>query len=180
MKKLNRKSASSLLLRRPAPVPYFHPFCFTFQILPLPPGKVIKIYSILLKKGPNYGKPYHWTKEQLLDSHQRLNESDKSSFRNVMSQLNWLSNISRLEISIQVSSISSKIRNATISDIKAANKIIKFIKDNKTHIIFPPLNIPSTKLVVYSDVSFNISDDCSQGGYLVFLAHVPSPGSLTS
>ena len=83
-----------------------------------------------------------------------------------MGQLNWLANISQPEISFQVSSVSSKIRNATISDIKTANKIINFIKDNKTHITFPSLHLPSTKVFMYS----NVPDGCSQGGYLVFLA----------
>ena len=44
-------------------------------------------------------------KEQLLDPHQRLNESETSSLRSVMGQLNWLANISRPEISFQVPSI---------------------------------------------------------------------------
>ena len=88
-----------------------------------------------------------------------------------MGLLNWPANINQPEISFQVFTISSKIRDATISDIKAANKIIKFIKDNKTHITFPPLHVPSTKMVMYSDASFiNISDGCSQGEYLVFLS----------
>ena len=51
------KSASPLLLRRSAPVPYFHPFLKFFSPPPPPPGEVIKIYSPLpFKKegGANY------------------------------------------------------------------------------------------------------------------------------
>ena len=49
MKKLNRKSASSLLLRIPALVSYFHSL-FNFSES-LPRFKVIKIYCPPLKKG---------------------------------------------------------------------------------------------------------------------------------
>ena len=48
---MNRKSASSPLLQRPAPAPYFHSLFLIFQIPP-PPGEVFKIHSPTpLKKG---------------------------------------------------------------------------------------------------------------------------------
>ena len=110
-------------------------------------------------------------KDELSNPFRILNESDIISLRSAMQQLAWLANISQPDISFQVSSISSNIQQATVSGTKTANKIIKFIKDNKTHITFPPLHISSTKVIMYPDASFsNISDGCSQGGYLVFLA----------
>ena len=57
MKRLNRRSTSPFLLRRPAPASYIHPPFFIFQI-PLPTGEVFKIYSSPSFKekrgGPNY------------------------------------------------------------------------------------------------------------------------------
>ena len=79
--------------------------------------------------------------------------------------------MSRPKIGSQVSRINSKMQEATLSTIKVANKIIKFIKGNETHITIPPPHFSSTKVVMSSDADFiNISNDCSQGGYLVFLA----------
>ena len=58
MKKLNRKSVSSPLLRRPAPAPYFHPFFNFSDSSPSLPGEVIKIYFLpLFKKGAGGSEP---------------------------------------------------------------------------------------------------------------------------
>ena len=43
------KSVSPLLLRRPAPAPYFHPLFKIFQIPPLLSGKVSKFTPTFLK-----------------------------------------------------------------------------------------------------------------------------------
>ena len=108
--------------------------------------------------------------EQVSSPQRKLNENEKTLLRSAIGQLNWLANISRPEISFQVSNISSKISNATISDIKEANKIIKFVKENKSHITFPSLDLKSTKIVMFSDASYNnIPDGNSQGGHVVFL-----------
>ena len=42
--------------------------------------------------------------------------------RGAIGQLNWLANISHLEISFQVSNISAKITEATVQDIRETNK----------------------------------------------------------
>lgn len=109
--------------------------------------------------------------EQIKNPQRKLNEHEKSLLRSAIGQLNWLANISRPEISFQVSNISSKITNATISDIKETNKVIKFVKEHKSHITFPSLDLKSTKVMMFSDASFNnLSDGNSQGGHIVFLA----------
>ena len=111
------------------------------------------------------------TKEQTLEPQRKLNERETKLLKNAIGQLNWLANISRPEISYQVSTISAKIKTATIADIKETNKIIKLVKQNKSFITFPSLHLPSTKVVMYSDASFNnITDGNSQGGYIVFLS----------
>ena len=109
-------------------------------------------------------------KEQSTNPHRQLNENEKHELRSALGQLNWLSNISRPEISFQVSFLSSNISGATINDIKHINKVIKYVKDNKQCIYFPSLDVPTTKVVMYSDASFNnLRNGSSQGAYLVFL-----------
>ena len=66
-------------------------------------------------------------REQVSKPQQKLTENKKSLLKSAMRQLNWLVNISRPEISFQVSYISSKTVDLTISDIKETNKIIKFV-----------------------------------------------------
>ena len=101
----------------------------------------------------------------------KLTENEKSLLRSAIGQLNWLVNISGPGISFQVSNISSKIVDATISDIKDTNKIIKFDKENKNHRTFLSLQPESTKIVMFSDASSNnLSDGYLEGGHIVFIA----------
>ena len=46
--------------------------------------------------------------------------------------------------------------------------IIKYVTNNDSYIQFPSLQIPNTKVAMFSDVSFNIHPDgSSQGGYII-------------
>ena len=109
-------------------------------------------------------------KEQINNPHRKVTDEERSCIRSAVGQLNWLANISCPEISFQVSMISSRIKDATVSDIKETNKLIKHVKENKNFIKFPSLHRPSTKVVMFADASFNnLSDGSSQGGYIVLL-----------
>jgi len=108
--------------------------------------------------------------ERLKDSLQILNKEETTLLRSALGQLNWLSNMTRPDISYSVSRISGHIKQANIADIKETNKLIKYIKDTPSTVAFPSLDITSTQVVVYSDSSFNnIDDGGSQGGQIVFL-----------
>ena len=108
--------------------------------------------------------------EQLSCSHKNLNKQETSKLRCAIGQLNWLANITRLEISYQVSNIGSEIKEATTKTIKEVNKIIKFVKENKSYITFPSFHLPCKKVTMYSDASFNnVSNYYSHGGYIACL-----------
>ena len=110
-------------------------------------------------------------REQVSNPQQKLTENEKSLLRSAIGQLNWLANISIPEISFQVSNISSKVEDATTSDIKETNKINKFVKENKNHITFPSLQLESTKIVMFSHAGFNnLYDGYSQVEHIVFIA----------
>ena len=116
-------------------------------------------------------EPIQLCKEQINNPHRKVTDSERSLIRSAIGQLNWLANISCPEISFQVSMISSRIKDATISDVKETNKLIKHVKDNKNSIKFPSLHRPSTKVIMFADASFNnLPDGSSQGGYIVLLA----------
>ena len=108
--------------------------------------------------------------ERLKSTNEPVDEEERSSIRSSIGKLNWLSNISRPEISFHVSSISSKIKTATVADMKEINKTIKFVQTTQNQILFPHLNLPNTRLVMFSDASYNnLKDGGSQGGHVVFL-----------
>ena len=109
-------------------------------------------------------------KEQISNPQRETNEEERSALRSALGQLNWLSNITCPEISFQVSTISSRITKATVSDIKEVNKIVKNVKGNKHCITFPSLDLSSTHVVMFSDASFNNHPNgSSQGGYIVMI-----------
>ena len=104
------------------------------------------------------------------DKHRSLSEKERKSLRSVLGQLNWLACTSRPEISFPVSSLSSKVKTATIVDIIEANKIVKFVKTNPGFIKIPKLDIESIRVASYSDASFNnLTDGGSQGALITFL-----------
>ena len=78
--------------------------------------------------------------------------------------------MSRPEISYHVCEISTRVKNATISEIHAINKIIKYVKSIPSYITIPTLDLEFLHLKLYSDASFNnLPDGGSQGGYIIFL-----------
>jgi len=100
----------------------------------------------------------------------QLNKDELTVLRSSIGQLNWLANISRPEISFQVSTISSKMTTATVSEIKETNKLINFVKNNPIFIKFSPLHRESTHIIMYADASFNnLENGNSQGGHLVMI-----------
>ena len=112
------------------------------------------------------------TKEQIKKVHFKVTEAERLSIRSTTTQLNCLANITRAEISYQVLKISNRITEATISDVKERNKIIKCAKANKDFIIFPPFHIPNTTFTMFSGTSFNkLLDGLGQRGHIVFLVN---------
>ena len=114
--------------------------------------------------------PIPMTAERLKDPQQTLTKDETTSLRSALGQLNWLANMTRPDISYTVSRISGHIKNATVADIKEVNKLIKYVGDTPSSVLFPSLDIKSTQIIVYTDSSFNNLDDGgSQGGQIVFL-----------
>ena len=108
--------------------------------------------------------------ERLKAPHQALNTEETSDLRTALGQLNWVANMTRPDISFTVSRISARVKQATVTDIKDANKMIKHVKETPSSVLFPVLDIPTTRVVAFTDSSFNnIDDGGSQGGQLVLL-----------
>ena len=69
----------------------------------------------------------------------RVNESERKEIRRVVGALLWVSLMTRPDLSFEVNSLSSRITNATIRDLKDAKRLIEQAKMN-------PLTMKFTKL----------------------------------
>ena len=75
------------------------------------------------------------------------------------------------EISSFVCETSTRIKDATISDLTSANKTVKFVKNTPTCVRIPTLHFESLYIKLFLDASFNnLQNGESQGGFLVFLS----------
>ena len=99
-----------------------------------------------------------------------LTEKEKSQYRQLIGQLNWITNMTKPEFSFEVCYASTIVNSATISDITMLNKVLKDIKSEKSYIKFPSLNIDSLSIRIYTNISFNnLPNGGSQGGRILFI-----------
>ena len=84
-------------------------------------------------------------------------------FRTSLGHLSWLSTTSRLDISFQVNHLATKQRNPSLSDIRALNKLIRYVQNNQLCLRYRKFDPSQMQLLVLSDSSFaNNSDLTSQ------------------
>ena len=102
-----------------------------------------------------------------------LDIEEKKQLRVLAGQLNWVATQSRPDILFDCCWIMSKINNATIAEVKLANKILRQMKNKNVELTFPNLgNLDEVKFIVYHDASFgNLSGGGSEGGYFIVLSN---------
>ena len=101
----------------------------------------------------------------------QLTEAEKTQFRGLVGQLNWICGISCPEISFETCLASTKTNTPSVRDVARLNKVVKQIKNSNSNLTFPVLNINQVKLIVYTDASFNnLPNGGSQAGHIVFLS----------
>ena len=99
-----------------------------------------------------------------------LTEEERTKFRALIGQLNWVSNISRPDINFHVCEASTKIKTAKVEDLIKLNKVVRQIKSQRNYLYFPNLNTENLHITLYSDASFNnLPNGGSQGGHLILL-----------
>ena len=105
----------------------------------------------------NYAKaiqPILLTTNQLTEKDVKIPQEVISAVRSLVGQLNWLSSISRPDISFDTCKISTKVNNMKIRDAIELHKVVKSVKNEKNQILFLSLDPNAIKLVVYTDGSF--------------------------
>ena len=65
-----------------------------------------------------------------------VSQEERSKFRAVVGQLNWVATQTRPDISFDVCDLSTKFNCATVGDIMSANKTVKRVKDNPVLVFF--------------------------------------------
>ena len=99
-----------------------------------------------------------------------LNIEEHTLLRELVGQFNWLSNQSRPDISYDVLELSMSVKNATIAQIKQANKLVKRVNGEDITIRFPCLGKSNEmRILLFSDA--NLIDGVSSAeGYIILLA----------
>ena len=117
-------------------------------------------------------EPIPISRDRQLQNHEKCNESESTSYRQLVGKLNWVANQSRPDICFDVCQLSSTMKGPIVSDLIKANKVLRKIKDSPLVITFPNLgNIEKGIIKCYSDASLaNLPSGNSTGGYVIFLA----------
>ena len=100
-----------------------------------------------------------------------IDDKDKSNFRSLVGQLNWVATQTRPEVSFDVCQLTSVFDTATVEDVQRANKVVKMLKREKVAIRFPSSPaLQDWSIECYCDASFgNLQNGGSQGGFVIFL-----------
>ena len=100
-----------------------------------------------------------------------LNCEEKQKLRSLVGQMNWVANHSRPDIAFDACQISTSVKDATIRDLKNANKVVMRVKSEQVKLTYPLLgDISASHIICYTDASFkNLPGGASQGGYCIFI-----------
>ena len=91
--------------------------------------------------------------------------------RRIAGQLNWVSTQTRPDMAYAAGTVSGSVKDATVRDLIAANKLIKILESRDVILSYPKVdNLCRSSLICFSDVSFaNLKHSGSQGGLIIFL-----------
>ena len=115
--------------------------------------------------------PVTLTQDNYKNPNRELLQAETAKLRGILWKLNWVAGMTRPEINFFVCETSTRTKDATISDLISASKIVKFVKNTPIYICIPTLHFESVYIKLFSDASFNnLRNDGSQGGFLVLLS----------
>jgi len=134
-------------------------------------------WKIHHEKYLNKQKPITYPKERH-GSNDEVTDREKTSLRGLIGALQWPATQTSPHLQCMVSTLAGQVSKGTTSTLDAANKCLKFAKQNNdVGLEFRHLG-PKEEItfIAYSDASFASRDDLSsQGGYMVAMTHQMSP-----
>lgn len=100
-----------------------------------------------------------------------LSSSEKSEYRSLIGQLNWMATQTRPDIAFETCVLSVSYNGATVSDLLRINKLVSCVTKDHMKLFFPKLQcLDLCVLECYTDASFaNLPGDGSQGAFIIFL-----------
>ena len=77
--------------------------------------------------------PVKLNKDDLKNPKRKLSQEEITILRGILGKLNWVAGMTRPEISFFVCETSTRVTDATVSDLIATNKVEKFIQNSSPH-----------------------------------------------
>ena len=116
-------------------------------------------------------QPMKLSRSRLNNKNSEMNNNEKSEFRALVGQLNWLAVQTRPDIAFDVCELSGLITKATVFSAASLNKVISRVTTDPIKIAIPKMNrIEDCCIEGFSDSSFaNLANGGSQGGFIIFL-----------
>ena len=98
-------------------------------------------------------------------------DNEKTAFRSLVGQLNWITTNTRPDIAYEVCDLSTSYKTATVGDLLRMNKVIRLVKGEVMRLKFPRIhNLERCTIEVFSDASFgNLQGEGSQGAIIAFM-----------
>ena len=93
----------------------------------------------------------------------------RKDFQRAIGQLNWVSGITRPDISFHTCDASARFKNSTVTDALKVNEIIKYLKNTDSFIKIPQFDKNSLRLQLITVAGFNnLPSGGTQAGQIIF------------